>query len=213
MKIALIMEDSQKSKNDIVFETVKKQCDKFHHELYNYGMYAEANENKIKYYQLGILASILIEAKAADFIITGCGTGQGAQMSLNSFSNLACGCISSPLDAFLFSQVNAGNAISLAFAQGFGWGSELNIAYIIDQLFANFFGGGYPECYREAQALSRNSFREMKKLIIPPVIEQLRQLDPGVIKEIIDYPAFREMFFQTAQNQEMIAFVASILNS
>jgi ribose 5-phosphate isomerase RpiB len=64
------------------------------------------------------MASILLNSKAVDFVVTGCGTGQGAMMSLNIHPGVVCGCLD-PADAFLFSQINNGNALSLAFAKGF----------------------------------------------------------------------------------------------
>ena len=207
------MEDSQKAKNDIVYNAILGPCERHRHQLFNYGLYNRPNDNNIKYYQLGIIASILLEAKAVDFIITGCGTGQGALMSLNAFSNIFCGYVSQPLDAFLFSQVNAGNAISLAFAQNFGWGSELTITDIVEKLFSQQFGDGYPLEYQAAQAISRKAFVDMKKKMFPSVIEQLKGIDVSVIKKIIDYKEFKEMFYANAQNQEMIDFVTSVLNS
>ena len=55
----------------------------------------------------------------------GCGTGEGAMLACNSFPKVLCGHVTSPLDAYLFSQVNDGNCISMPFAQGFGWGAML----------------------------------------------------------------------------------------
>lgn len=74
----------------------------------------------------GLLAAILLNSKAVDFVVTGCGTGEGAMLALNSFPGVLCGHVTSPLDAYLFGQVNDGNAIAMPFAQGFGWGAELN---------------------------------------------------------------------------------------
>ena len=46
--------------------------------------YSDENTN-LTYVQVGLLAGILINSKAADFIVTGCGTGEGAMLALNSF--------------------------------------------------------------------------------------------------------------------------------
>ena len=40
---------------------------------------------------MGLLVAILINSKAVDFIVTGCGTGEGAMLALNSFPNVICG--------------------------------------------------------------------------------------------------------------------------
>ena len=90
MKIALINENSQASKNAIIYEALKKVADKKGFEVYNYGM-ENTEENNLTYVQAGLLAAILINSRAADFIVTGCGTGEGACLALNSFPNVLCG--------------------------------------------------------------------------------------------------------------------------
>ncbi len=54
----------------------------------------------------------------------------GALMSLNIHPGVVCGYCIDPADAFLFAQINNGNALSLPFAKGFGWGAELNVRFI-----------------------------------------------------------------------------------
>lgn len=56
-------------------------------------------------------------------------------MSLNIHPGVVCGYCLDPADAFLFSQINNGNALSLAFAKGFGWGAELNVRYMFEKAF------------------------------------------------------------------------------
>ena len=144
MKIALINENSQASKNTIIYKELKNVANIHGDTVYNYGM-ESVEENNLTYVQAGLLAAILINSKAADFVVTGCGTGEGACLALNSFPNVLCGHIEDPTDAYLFSQINAGNAVALGYAKGFGWGSELTLRYIFEKLFMPEFGGGYPK--------------------------------------------------------------------
>ncbi len=44
-----------------------------------------AEDKNLTYVQEGLLASILLNSGAADFVVTGCGTGEGAMLALNSF--------------------------------------------------------------------------------------------------------------------------------
>ncbi|MFX3876755.1 RpiB/LacA/LacB family sugar-phosphate isomerase, partial [Streptococcus suis] len=73
---------------------------------------------------------------AADFVITGWGTGVGAMLAANIFPGVVCGFAGDPTDAYLFSQIHGGNALSLPFAKGFGWGAELNLKLLFERLFA-----------------------------------------------------------------------------
>ena len=43
------------------------------HEVFNYGMYSAEDEHQLTYVQNGILAAVLLNSKAADYVITGCG--------------------------------------------------------------------------------------------------------------------------------------------
>jgi ribose 5-phosphate isomerase RpiB len=121
MKIALMMENSQAGKNAIILKELKAVADEKDFPVFNVGM-SDENDHHLTYIHLGIMASILLNAKAVDFVVTGCGTGQGALMSLNIHPGVICGYCIDPADAFLFAQINNGNALSLPFAKGFGWG-------------------------------------------------------------------------------------------
>ena len=81
--------------------------------------------------QCGILAAILLNSGAADYVVTGCGTGEGAMLALNSFPGVICGHVEDPVDAYTFAHVNDGNAVAMPFAKGFGWGGELNLEYSV----------------------------------------------------------------------------------
>lgn len=145
MKIALINENSQAGKNSIIYKELLSVAQEKGYEVDNYGMYSNEDEHQLTYVKIGLLASILLSTKAVDFVVTGCGTGQGAMLACNSFPNVLCGHILNPLDAYLFAQVNNGNAIAMPFAQGFGWGSEINLRYTFEKLFSEEFGNGYPK--------------------------------------------------------------------
>ena len=145
MRIALINENSQAAKNGLIYESLKKVAESKGHTVDNYGMYSAEDDASLTYVQNGILAAILLNSGAADFVVTGCGTGEGAMLALNSFPGVLCGHVVDPSDAYMFMQINDGNAIALPFAKGFGWGAELNLTYIFEKLFDGEPGGGYPK--------------------------------------------------------------------
>ena len=70
MKIALINENSQAAKNELIFNTLKGVVEPLGHTAFNYGMYGANDSAQLTYVQAGLLAAILINAKAADFVIT-----------------------------------------------------------------------------------------------------------------------------------------------
>lgn len=116
MKIALMMENSQANKNAIILKELNAVADEKGFPVYNVGM-SDENDHHLTYIHLGIMASILLNSKAVDFVVTGCGTGQGALMSLNIHPGVVCGYCIDPADAFLFAQINNGNGAVAAVCQ------------------------------------------------------------------------------------------------
>lgn len=212
MRIALINEDSQADKNSLIFEVLTKVAEKYGHTVQNYGMFKETDEHQINYVQVGILASVILGTKMADFVVTGCGTGQGAMISCNAFKNVVCGYASTPLDAHLFSQINAGNAISIPYAQQFGWGSELNLEMIFEQLFSKKFGGGYPTRFADEESVSREKmYTNIKFNSQKDVVESLSSMDEKYVSDLLKYDVFKEMFEKYAIDCEATDFVRNII--
>ena len=60
MKIALINENSQNSKNPMIEAALKKVVEPMGHTVFNYGMYADADSKPLTYVQNGILAAVLL---------------------------------------------------------------------------------------------------------------------------------------------------------
>lgn len=76
MKIALINENSQAAKNSMIEAALKEVVEPMGHEVVNYGMYSAEDEAQLTYVQCGLLAAILLNSGAVDFVVTGCGTGE-----------------------------------------------------------------------------------------------------------------------------------------
>lgn len=55
------------------------------HTVYNTGMCKDGDDPYLTYLNIGIQAALLLNSKAVDFVVTGCGTGQGAMMACNAF--------------------------------------------------------------------------------------------------------------------------------
>ena len=66
MKIALINENSQAAKNEMICATLKKVVEPMGHEVFNYGMCGAEDPNSLTYVQNGILAAVLLNSGAPD---------------------------------------------------------------------------------------------------------------------------------------------------
>ena len=212
MRIALINENSQAAKNEMVYNTLKKVAESKGHTVDNYGMYAADDAAQLTYVQNGILAALLINSGAADFVVTGCGTGEGAMLALNSFPGVLCGHVVDPSDAYMFMQINDGNAISLPFAKGFGWGAELNLTYIFEKLFEGEPGGGYPKERVVPEQRNKKILDVVRKVAFKDsLIDILKNLDQDLVKGAVSGEKFQELFFANCKNQEIADYVKALL--
>ena len=212
MRIALINENSQAAKNEMVYNTLKKVAESKGHTVANYGMYAADDAAQLTYVQNGILAALLINSGAADFVVTGCGTGEGAMLALNSFPGVLCGHVVDPSDAYMFMQINDGNAISLPFAKGFGWGAELNLTYIFEKLFEGEPGGGYPKERVVPEQRNKKILDVVRKVAFKDsLIDILKNLDQDLVKGAVAGEKFQELFFANCKNQEIADYVKALL--
>ena len=200
MKIALINDNSQCSKNALIYRELKKVCDKYNYEVINFGMKGE-NDNPITYVEEGLIASILLNTGIVDFVVTGCGTGEGAMMALNSFPNVYCGLITDPTSAYLFSQINGGNAVSLAYAYNFGWGSEITLENIFNELFREAVGGGYPKERAASERNNREILTKVKGVTTRPLVESLKDIDKTLLEHISKNDTFIEILKQNNKNE------------
>ena len=211
MKIALINENSQAAKNALIEETLKKVVEPMGHEAYNYGMYSADDSAQLTYVQCGILAAILLNSGAADFVVTGCGTGEGAMLALNSFPKVLCGHVTSPLDGYLFSQVNDGNAVAIPFAQGFGWGGELNLEYTFEKLFSTPGGGGYPKERVVPEQRNKKILDAVKEVTHRDILDILPNLDQELLKGAVAGGNFEKLFFENCKCDKMAEYIRTII--
>lgn len=213
MKIALINENSQADKNGIIFNELNKVAKQKGHEVYNYGMYSSKDENQLTYVEVGLLGAILINSGAADYIITGCGTGEGAMLALNSFPNVLCGHVCDPSDAYMFSQINDGNSISIPYAKGFGWGAELNLRYIFEKLFEEESGNGYPKERAVPEKRNKQILDKVKEITHQDMIYILNNIDKELLNHVINSGNFKKLFKENAKDNEVTKYILDYMKN
>lgn len=211
MRIALINENSQGAKNAMIEHALKKVVEPMGFVVDNYGMYTAEDEAQLTYVQVGILAAVLLNSGAADYVITGCGTGEGAMLACNSFPGVICGHVEDPLDAYTFAQINDGNAIAIPFAKGFGWGGDLNLKYIFEKLFCEESGQGYPRERAVPEQRNKRILDEVKKVTYQDICTILKNLDQDLVKGALAGEHFQEYFFANCKSDKIAACVKEIL--
>ena len=210
MKIALINENSQAAKNSLIEATLKKVVEPMGHTVDNYGMYSAEDEAQLTYVQCGLLASLLLNTGAADYVVTGCGTGEGAMLACNSFPGVLCGHLCDPSDGYMFAQINDGNCVALPYAKDFGWGAELKLEMIFQQLFGFGHGNGYPKERVVPEQRNKKILDGVKALTYRPLIDILKDLDADFIRATIAGKHFAELFYPNCKDDEIAAFLKQL---
>lgn len=203
MRIAVLNEVSACSKNADIINALKG----FDFEICNLGMTDPDEQPQLTYIHTGLMAAALLNLKAADFVIGGCGTGQGFLISAMQYPNVFCGLISEPSDAYLFSLINNGNCISLPLLKGYGWAGELNLKFIFEKLFSQEGGGGYPASRSQSQKLSRNILKTISQGVHLPFDKVLRTVHKDIVKT-----AFNDKFVGFLKNNADSGSLEAVLN-
>ena len=211
MRIALINEKRQAAKNEIIVTALKNVVEPMGHTVDNYGMYSANDDAQLTYVQVGILGAILLNSGAADYVITGCGTGAGAMLAMNSFPNVICGHVQDPVDAYTFAHVNDGNAVSMPFAKGFGWGAELNLTYVFEKLFGFGHGQGYPKERVVPEQRNKKILDGVRAVTLRPLTECLDAIDQDLLKGAIAGEKFQELFFANCKDEAIAAYIRNLL--
>ena len=215
MKIALMNEVSQAPKNPIILRELTEAANEFGHTVYNVGMTEKEGEVVLSYVHMGVMACILLNSKAVDFVVTGCGTGQGALVSLNSYPGVICGYLIDPIDGYLFTQINCGgcgggNAVSLPYAKGFGWGADLNLRCAFRNMLGAEFGGGYPKERAIPQRDFRALFDSVKSSVTKDVMSVLKDIDQDMLRDIKKNDRFMACLNENGQVKEIVDYMNNL---
>lgn len=213
MRIALIIENSQAAKSSIVFTALKNVAEPLGHDVHHYGMYSADDDASLTYVMNGLLTGILLNSKAADFVVTGCGTGMGSMLACNSMPGVMCGLVIDPTDAFLFGQINDGNAMSMPYAKGFGWAAELNLEDCYRKLLEHERGVGYPKERAAIMAKNRGILADLKAASTHDMLTVLKTVDQDLLKATIAGERFSELFFANAQDNDIADYLRTVLDS
>lgn len=143
MKIGVIVASSQAEKNELIYNAVKKYAPKGS-EIFDFGCKPN-EEQKYSYIEISVLIGLLLASGAVDLVVTGCSSGQGMMLACNSMPQVLCGYAPTPKDAYLFAQINNGNAISLPLGEDYTFSGAQNLENTVKALFSEPFGQGYPK--------------------------------------------------------------------
>ena len=210
MKIGIIQATSQKSKNPILEKCTKKETTS-KDEVINFGIFPQS-DHELSYVQISLLIALLINTKAVDFVITGCSSGQGMMLACNTFSNIQCGYLPTPQDAYLFAQINNGNVASLPLGLNWGWCGELNCFNILNSLFKDKMGKGYSPQDASRKIKNTLQVKQLNKQSKISMLELLPQIDKNILYPVLDYEPVYNFIISNGKNISLIRLLKELKN-
>lgn len=203
MKIAVINEVSASARNGDLIKALEKTG----HDIFNMGMTGPEDQPELTYIHTGLMAGMLLNSGAADFVVGGCGTGQGFLNSAMQYPGVFCGLIADPLDGWLFTQINGGNCISLPLNKGYGWAGDVNLDFIFEKLFACEIGAGYPEHRKESQKESRDILKKLSIEAHKSMEEILKTVPAHILERISLNKDFCRLLASTEEGKKYLGYL------
>jgi ribose 5-phosphate isomerase RpiB len=210
MKIGVVIEGSTKHRSSDVVKVLESLGQG--HEIFNLGMKNVEGEPDLNYLETGFLSALLLNLKAVDFVVGGCGTGQGFMNAVLQFPGTACGLLIDPVDSFLYSQVNAGNCISLCLNKGYGnLGGDLNLKFMLQNLFNDTYGQGYPAARKEIQVGARKKLTRLSLEAHKSMKDILSSMDASIINHGLSFPGVLEFIKNSSPPSDLKDYVLSLV--
>lgn len=189
MRIAIINETSAADRHGDILAALEGRG----HEIINAGMTKSGASPELTYIHTGLLSALLLNAERVERVVGGCGTGQGYLNSVMLYPQITCGHLLTPLDAWLFAQINDGNCISLALNQGYGWGSNVNLRMLFDAYFSVAPGGGYPPAREASQRESRARLARISRQTHQTMAAIVREIDDEILLPALRFPGIWQL--------------------
>lgn len=209
MRVGVIQASSQIEKNQLLFDTTVKYAKEV--EVVNFGCFQ--GEPSFSFVEISILAGLLLESKAVDFIVTGCSSGQGMMLALNSFPGVLCGYAYSPKDAYLFAQINNGNAISLPLGEDYTYSGKENLEKTLEALFSEPFGQGYPKPEAERKKKDTLLLKDIRRKSQVNSVKFLNTLDEEIVEKVLGKKNVTDYILENGSNQAILKWIGEKLES
>ena len=204
MTIGVIQASSQVQKNLSIFNAVKRYAPDS--PVVNFG--CKENEEQYSYIEISLLIGLLLASGAVDFIVTGCSSGQGMMLACNNMPGVLCGYAPSPMDAYLFAQINNGNAISLPLGEEYTWSGIENLEKTIEKLFSEPFGQGYPKGEEERKLKDTLLLKDITNMSQVSIIELMKSLDIGIVSKIMNKIDVIQFIIDNGNNKEIVHWLS-----
>ena len=165
---------------------------------------------KYSYIEISVLVGLLLSSNSVDLVVTGCSSGQGMMLACNNMPGVLCGYIPTPMDAYLFAQINDGNAVSLPLGEEYTWAGEENLDKTIAKLFSEPFGQGYPKSEAERKLEDTRLLKSIRSSSQIKMTELLKTLEKPLLYKVLSKKDVVEYVLENGRDEELSLLIKSI---
>ena len=204
MVIGVIQASSQSGKNELIFESVSKHA--AGHEVINFGCKKD-EENRYSYIEISVLVGLLLSSGSVDLVVTGCSSGQGMMLACNNMPGVLCGYAPTPMDAYLFAQINNGNAVSLPLGEEYTWSGEENMDQTIGRLFSEPWGQGYPKGEASRKLEDTRLLKKIRSNSQVSMQELLNVMDKALLKKVLSKKDVLDFVLANGKDESLVSLL------
>ena len=106
-------------------------------------------------------------------------------LACNSMPGVLCGYAPTSKDAFLFAQINNGNAVSLPLGEEYTWSGSENFDKTLEALFSEPFGQGYPKGEAARKIKDTERLKRIRKYSQVETMSLMRKLDRSLHENVL----------------------------
>lgn len=206
MKIAVMQASTQAEKNGLLYSETKRAVAGKGWQVANLGVFP--GEPELSYIQMALAVGLVLNTGAADFVVTGCSSGNGMAIACNALPGVICGYLPTPGDAYLFGRINGGNCASLPLGLNFGWAGELNLRFTLEKLFEEPMNTGYPPEAAQRKRRDTETLKSIKGLAQTSMPAVLGALEEALVRPIYDRADLMGYIRENGRDAALLAFLA-----
>ena len=114
------------------------------------------------------------------------------------------------MDAYLFAQINDGNAVSLPLGEEYTWAGEENLDKTIAKLFSEPFGQGYPKSEAARKLEDTKLLKSIRNSSQIKMTELIKTLEKPLLDKVLSKKDVVEYVLGNGRDEELTLLIKEL---
>ena len=134
-------------------------------------------------------------------------------LACNNMPGVLCGYIPTPMDAYLFAQINDGNAVSLPLGEGYTWNGKENMDQTLERLFSEPWGQGFPKSEASRKLEDTRLLKKIRSDSQVSMPELLNVMEQDLLKKVLSKKDVLDFVFANGKDENLVTFLKELESS